>query len=202
MKKLLIVDDHAVVRAGLKTALEAAAYTVVGMAGSINQARALIAHANPDAIIVDLNLPDGSGFDLVLWARSISRHIGIVILTLNDEQALVHAAQKAGANAFVLKSDPLSDLIAAVDHSIANSKSFSSTLSINSDLRKENLLTAREIDVVNLLAKGFSNKVIGDTLYLSQSTVKTHLSAIFRKLEASNRVTAVKNAQDRGLLTE
>lgn len=202
MRKLLIVDDHPVVREGLKKALESCNFTVVAMAHTIDQARALIAHTNPDVIIVDLNLPDGSGFDLVLWARSISRELAIIILTLNDEPAIVHAAKKAGANAFVLKSDPIEHLIAAVNHCVANPNSFTSTLSIPDSVILENPLTAREIDVVNLLAKGLSNKGIGETLFLSQSTIKSHLGAIFRKLEAGNRVTAVKKARDRGLVAE
>lgn len=200
MKKVLIVDDHAVVREGLKSALESNHYKVVAMANNVDQARALIAHTNPDVIIIDLNLPDGSGFDLVLWIRSISEQIGIVILTLNDEPALVGAAKRAGANAFILKSDPILQLLAAVDHCVADPYSFSSSLAIPQDFPVENQLTARELDVVNLLAQGLSNRQISQTLFVSQSTVKTHLGAIFRKLNAVNRVSAVKNAQEKGLL--
>lgn len=200
MKKLVIVDDHAVVREGLRSALESETYSVVAMAHNLDQARALIAHSKPDAIIVDLNLPDGSGFDLVLWARRISQEIIIIILTLNNEPSLVHAAKKAGANAFVVKSDPIEQLVATLNYCLSNPNSFSSTLSIPDNPLTEQLLTARELDVVNFLAKGYSNKQISATLFLSQSTVKTHLRAIFRKLNAGNRVTAVKIARESGLL--
>lgn len=202
MKKLLIVDDHAVVREGLKSALEGNFFEVVGLAQSVEHARALIAHTNPEVIIVDLNLPDGSGFDLILWMRAISKEIGIIVLTLNDESHFIHAAKKAGANAYILKSDPLSALIAAVHFCAMNPASFTVTSSLSLDAPHVQSLTARETDVILLLSKGQSNKEIGATLFLSQSTIKTHIASIFRKLEAPNRVLAVKIAKDKGLLVE
>jgi DNA-binding NarL/FixJ family response regulator len=196
--KVLIVDDHAVVRHGLKSALQSHGYLTVAEAGSINEAQAFMAQTNPDAIIVDINLPDGSGFDLVAWARRVSPKIAIVILTLNDGKDYVRAAKSAGANAFIVKSAPLSDLIAALDFALSSPTSFSSKHITPSGV--DSGLSAREIDVLLSISHGLSNTAIATNLYISVSTVKTHVSSILRKLDADNRVQALTIARERGLL--
>ena len=196
--KVLIVDDHAVVRHGLKSALESHGYEVVAEAGSINEAQAFMAQTNPDAIVVDINLPDGSGFDLVAWSRKISPATAIVVLTLNDGQDYVRAAKSAGANAFIVKSAPLTDLIAALDFAISSPTSFSSKHITTSGV--DSGLSAREIDVLHSINHGLTNAAIATQLYISVSTVKTHVSSILRKLDADNRVQALAIARERGLL--
>jgi DNA-binding NarL/FixJ family response regulator len=198
MMKVLIVDDHAVVRHGLKSAIESRGHLVVAEAGSINEAQAFMAQTNPDAIIVDINLPDGSGFDLVAWSRRVSPTTAIVVLTLNDGADYVRAAKSAGANAFIVKNAPLSDLIAALEFAISSPTSFSSKHIYNSEI--DSGLSAREIDVLHSINHGLSNTAIAIDLYISVSTVKTHVSSILRKLEADNRVQALSIARERGLL--
>ena len=198
MMKVLIVDDHAVVRHGLKSAIESHGHLVVAEAGSINEAQAFMAQTNPDAIIVDINLPDGSGFDLVAWSRRVSPTTAIVVLTLNEGADYVRAAKSAGANAFIVKNAPLSDLIAALDFAISSPTSFSSKQMCNSEI--DSGLSAREIDVLHSINHGLSNTAIATDLYISVSTVKTHVSSILRKLEADNRVQALSIARERGLL--
>lgn len=196
--KVLIVDDHAVVRHGLKSALDSHGYEVVAEAGSINEAQAFMAQTNPDAIVVDINLPDGSGFDLVAWSRKISPATAIVVLTLNDGEDYVRAAKCAGANAFIVKSAPLTDLIAALDFAISSPTSFSSKHITTSGV--DSGLSAREIDVLYSINHGLTNAAIATQLYVSVSTVKTHVSSILRKLDANNRVQALAIARERGLL--
>ncbi len=196
--KVLIVDDHAVVRHGLKSALESHGYEVVAEAGSINEAQAFMSQTNPDAIVVDINLPDGSGFDLVAWSRKISPTTAIVVLTLNDGEDYVRAARCAGANAFIVKSAPLTDLIAALDFAISSPTSFSSKHITTSGV--DSGLSAREIDVLHSINHGLTNAAIATQLYVSVSTVKTHVSSILRKLDANNRVQALAIARERGLL--
>jgi len=196
--KVLIVDDHAVVRHGLKTALESHGFQVVAEAASINQARAFIAQTNPDALIVDINLPDGSGFDLVSWSRKISPTIAIVVLTLNDGKDYVRAAKLAGANAFIVKNAPLTDVLAALEFALSSPHSFSSKNIYPSGI--DSGLSSREIDVLQSINLGLSNTAIATNLYISVSTVKTHVSSILRKLNADNRVQALSIARDRGLL--
>ena len=196
--KVLIVDDHAVVRHGLKSAIQSQGYEVVAEAGSINEAQAFMAQTNPDAIIVDINLPDGSGFDLVAWSRRVSPTTAIVVLTLNEGADYVRAAKSAGANAFIVKNAPLTELIAALDFAISSPQSFSSKQICTSGI--DSGLSAREIDVLYSISHGLSNTAIATDLYISVSTVKTHVSSILRKLEADNRVQALAIARERGLL--
>jgi DNA-binding NarL/FixJ family response regulator len=196
--KVLIVDDHAVVRHGLKSAIESLGYEVVAEAGSINEAQAFMAQTNPDAIIVDVNLPDGSGFDLVAWARKVSPTMAIVVLTLNDGQDYVRAAKSAGANAYIVKSAPLMDVIAALRFAASSPHSFSSKLICTTGV--DSGLSAREIDVLQSINLGLNNIAIAKNLFISVSTVKTHVSSILRKLDADNRVQALTIARERGLL--
>jgi DNA-binding NarL/FixJ family response regulator len=196
--KVLIVDDHVVVRHGLKSAIQSHGYEVVAEAGSVNEAQAFMAQTNPDAIIVDINLPDGSGFDLVAWSRRVSPRTAIVVLTLNDGADYVRAAKSVGANAFIIKNAPLSDVIAALDFAISSPTSFSSKKLCSSIT--DSGLSAREIDVLHSINHGLSNSAIATDLYISVSTVKTHVSSILRKLDADNRVQALSIARERGLL--
>lgn len=107
---VLLIDDHQVVRDGLRAALQNEGFNVIGEAATKNEAFAQIAHKDPHVIIVDLNLPDGSGLELITWARRVSPTIGIVVLTLNDDDTHLIACLEAGASAYVLKSDPVKEV--------------------------------------------------------------------------------------------
>jgi DNA-binding NarL/FixJ family response regulator len=198
MKRLLIVDDHAVVRHGLKLACEHNGFQVVASLPTIAEARSAIAALNPQIVVVDINLPDGSGFELIQWIRKINNSLPIVVLSLNDSPEYVRAACSSGANAYVVKSAPIEELIAAIQFAINSPQSFSSKVKASS---YEFALTAREFDVLALMDKGFSNLQISVQLHISLSTVKTHVSSILQKLSAHNRVAALKVARDTGLLT-
>ena len=123
-----------------------------------------------------------------------------MILTLNDGKDYVRAAKSAGANAFIVKSAPLSDLIAALDFALSSPTSFSSKHITPSGV--DSCLSAREIDVLQSISHGLSNTAIATNLYISVSTVKTHVSSILRKLDADNRVQALTIARERGLLVK
>ena len=104
MRKLLIVDDHALVREGLKRALSDRGFDEIFEADSVESARAQIALLSPTVVTIDINLPDGTGFELISWIRSISKEIAIVVLSLHDDTNSVVAAMKAGASAFISKT--------------------------------------------------------------------------------------------------
>ena len=198
---VLIIDDHQVVREGVRSALTVAGFLVVGEASSKNEAIAQIAHKSPQIIIVDLHLPDGSGLEIVSWARKISQEIGIVVLTLSGTDEHLLGALQAGASAYVLKSAPLSEVLAAVRHAGDSPLTFSGQgLSQAISRKNENFgLTARELEVLALLSKSITSAKIAAELFVSEATVKTHLSAIYRKLEVSNRTQAVVVAIKHGL---
>ena len=204
MTRIVIVDDHELVRRGLIQALAKSGFNQISEASSVAEARAQIAHFNPNVIVVDINLPDGSGFDLVHWARKLSQEIAIVVLTLHEDQNYVLAAMKAGASAFVSKSAPTSELIAAIEHAVKSPLTFSAhnlSQAIISSTARFNL-TAREFDVVALLEKGKTTHEIATTLFISQATVKTHLASIYRKFEVTNRTAAVHVFRKSGLSSE
>lgn len=199
---VLVIDDHESVRAGIKAALSRAGHICVGEASSVSEARAQIAHTNPQVIIVDLSLPDGNGLEIVRWARSISNRIGIVVLTLNPAQDFLLTVMKSGASAFVEKSAPLVELISAIEHSQVAPLSFSAqgiTRAIKKD-HEANALTMRELQVLEKLSDGLSAGDIGLELFITEATVKTHLASIYRKLDSKNRIQAIIAAKKIGLL--
>ncbi len=203
-RRVLIVDDHPIVRAGLEQALLKANFTICAMAASKNEAVAQIARTNPNLILLDLNLPDGSGFEVANWARGISDEIGIVILTLNDAPELLLAALAAQVSGFVLKSAPISEVIATLERALITPLSFTAAGLQRALRAKERLpsLSSRELEVLNVLATGKSTKEIARQMYLGEPTIKTHLTNIYRKLEVNNRISAVAVARENSWLGE
>ena len=199
MSRLLIVDDHALVREGLKRALTHEGFSQISEAASIAQARAQISASKPDVVTIDINLPDGSGFELVSWIRGISRDMAIVVLTLNVHENYIRAAMKAGASAFVSKSEPIPALVAAIKHSLIAPLSFSAQGLAKVFNHSHNTLTAREFDLLVQLEQGQSTAQISKTLFISPATVKTHLASIYRKLEVTNRTAAIHAMHEQGL---
>jgi DNA-binding NarL/FixJ family response regulator len=203
MIQVLVIDDHALVREGLKRALmQDPKVKVIGEAASKKEAFAQIAHHNPDVIVIDLHLPDGSGLDIIRWARSNSKKIGIVVLTMSDMPEYIVASLDAGASAFVEKISPTSEVIAAIYHSAKAPLSFTTRrLSDVLAVKKERHgLTGREIEVLELLPLGETVTEMALNLIVSESTIKTHISAIYRKFEVNNRMQAINIARKKGLL--
>lgn len=199
---VLVIDDHESVRAGIKLALSRAGHVCVGEASTVSEARAQIAHTNPQVIVVDLSLPDGNGLEIVRWARLISDRIGIVVLTLNPAQDFLLTVMKSGASAFVEKSAPLAELVSAIEHSHIAPLSFSAQ-GISRVLKKDhdaNTLTMRELQILEKLSAGLSASDIGLNLFITPATVKTHLASIYRKLDSKNRIQAIIAAKKIGLL--
>jgi DNA-binding NarL/FixJ family response regulator len=198
MTRLLIIDDHAVVRQGLVQAFHDKGFASIETAGTLKEARAKIAAFNPEAIIIDLNLPDGSGLEVVQWVRKFSPDIAIIILSLNDPAQFVKIARSSGANAYLSKSQSMQEIISSVNFALSHPGLFTSTIAADQPLDFD--ITAREIEVLYLLAEGASNLDISLKLFISISTVKTHISTVLRKLQCANRTAAVKIARDKGLL--
>lgn len=198
MVRLLVIDDHDVVRQGLVSALGAHGFTLIETAATIKQARAKIAAFNPQAVIVDLNLPDGSGFEVVQWVRKSAPDAAIIILSLNEPSQYVSIARSSGANAYLSKSQSIEEIVTTLNFALVNPRSFTSTLNTRHDHTV--VLTPREVDVLHLMAKGASNSEISANLYISTSTVKTHISSILRKFDCGNRSTAIMKAREKGLL--
>lgn len=198
----LIVDDHAVVRSGIRQALHGFAEIEIFEAASKSEGLAQIARVNPTILIVDINLPDGSGLELVAWVRSISHETTIVVLTFNSADEYLLAAMKAGASAFVHKTAPISELISAIKRAHDSPHSFTAEQIANVIERKHLKfgLSQRELQVVSLLASDLDNTALANSLFISESTLKTHLTHIYRKLKVRNRIQAANVARKAGLL--
>jgi DNA-binding NarL/FixJ family response regulator len=208
-----LVDDHAVVREAVAGMLEAQdEITVVGQAGSLTEGLALVDRlltTPPEGhlvAVVDVTMPDGSGLSLVRTARERSKDIGLVVLTmLNDDTTLLEALD-AGASALVRKSAPSEQVISAVRRAAEMPGEFSASglaeaMRRQADSPQTNL-TAREAEVLRLLVEGSSVAQVGRQLFMSPSTVKTHIGKIYEKLGAHNRASAVIAAVRLGLVSD
>lgn len=206
--RLLIADDHAVVRAGLRALLEGAAdLGVIAEASSGEEAVRLTVELTPDVVLMDLRFAGTShGIDGVEAVRRLAAEAPgtpVVMLTSYSGRAEVVRALEAGARGYVLKAGPPEDLFRAVRSAAVGGMGLAPE--VVGDLVGQVVspvpeLTQREREVVRLMADGHSNRSIADSLYLSEATVKTHLVRIYRKLGVDKRAAAVSEAVRRGLL--
>ena len=199
---VLIIDDHPLVRQGIRLALTAAEFNCVGEAASLKEAVAMIALHNPDVITVDLNLPDGNGLEIIWWARKNSSTVVIVVLTLEEGLDLVAAASQSGAQAFISKSQSTDHLISAINSILMQPELFISnqTVALLGRERVSNLLSPRERMVLTHLDGELSMAEIAGAMFISLATVKSHCATIYRKLETHSRRSAVARARTIGLL--
>jgi len=199
---VLVVDDHPIVRIGIVKSLTAAGFTCIGQASSVREAIAAIALHNPQVISVDINLPDGNGLEIVQWVRKHSASTVVIILSLNDELDLISAAARAGANGFISKSSGIELLVAAIENALLHPTTFTSNRALELLMREKSvdLLSPREITVASYLAGEKNISEIAAAMFISQATVKTHISSIYRKLDAHSRQSAVARAKAMGLV--
>ena len=199
-RKILIIDDHALIRDGVKRAITSIGFAEVFEAASRSEAFAQLAHKNPDVIIVDLNLPDGHGLEIVQWARKNSATIAIVVLTLSADVRIITAAASAGASAFISKSAPVSELISAIENAIRAPLYFSAP-SGTRPLESENFeLSPREIQILTGLSTDAKYRDLAKEYFISEATLKSHVASIFSKLEVNSRIAALVKARTTGLL--
>jgi DNA-binding NarL/FixJ family response regulator len=199
---VLVIDDHPLVREGVKKSLTAAGFNCVGEAGSLKEAIAMIALHNPDVITVDLNLPDGNGLEIISWARKNSPTIAIIVLSLEDDLDLVSAASQSGAQAFISKSESAEHLVSAIKSVLAQPAIFISrqTVALLGREKVRDLLSPRERMVLTHLDGELSLAEIAGEMFISLATVKSHCATIYRKLETRSRRSAVARAKTIGLL--
>lgn len=205
--RVLLVDDHELIRQGLRRSFERdETVTVVGEAGTAAEALRLQLLEQPDVVVLDVRLPDASGLDTARELRRRSPTLGIVIVTMyaGDEQLL--AALEAGASAFVPKSAPAEEVVAAARHALAAPRSFTAADLAGAVGRRQSparpALSPRERQVLELLAEGLSVAAVGRQLYISESTTKTHMSKLYEKLGAANRAQALMTALRLGVITQ
>jgi DNA-binding NarL/FixJ family response regulator len=203
---ILLVDDHALIAQGLRRAFEATTdLQVVADAASVPEALAMVRAHEPQVAVIDVNLGEGNGIDLCKQLRAMHPTMGLVVLTMYDEDTHLFGALEAGASAFVLKSAPADDVAAAVRRAATAPTSFSAS-DLGGAMRRRMQqtaavqLTPREHEILQLLGQGMSVAQVAGALFISQSTAKTHMSKLYDKLDASNRTQAVMSAVRLGLL--
>ncbi|MDQ1602330.1 MAG: hypothetical protein QOE01_175 [Actinomycetota bacterium] len=207
MTTVILVDDHELIRQGLRRAFERDAdFEVVGEAGTATEALRLIGELQPGVAIVDIRLPDANGLDLVKRLRAGSEKMGIVVLTMYSGDEHLFGALEAGASAFVSKDAPAEDIVAAARHAAVSPRAF--TASDLAEAMKRRLeptgprLSPREREVLAMLAQGLGVAAIAKQLFISESTTKTHISKIYEKLGATNRAQALMSALRLGLIRQ
>lgn len=202
---VLLVDDHELIRQGLARAFERDAMTIVGQAGTIAEGVSAYEKLRPDVVVTDLQLPDGHGLEIVRAIRASSEVTGVVVLTMHAGDEQIFAAMEAGASAFVGKDSKSSDVVSAAKHAAVAPRTFlcsglSAAMMRRASSPAKPSLSARETEVLSLLADGLGTNEIAGRLYMSESTAKTHMTHIYQKLGAANRAQALVTAMRLGLL--
>jgi DNA-binding NarL/FixJ family response regulator len=212
--RLLIVDDHPVVRTGLRGMFETdAGFTVVGEAANGAAAVAAVEKAapdsatRPDVVLMDLQMPVMDGVEAIRRIRALAAPPPVLVLTTYDSDAQILAAIEAGATGYLLKDTPIETLFAAVRSAARGGSPIAPAVAARlvDRIRRDaaagpEALSARELQVLELVAGGASNREIGRDLRISEATVKTHLIHIFEKLGVGDRTSAVTSALRLGLI--
>jgi DNA-binding NarL/FixJ family response regulator len=208
--RVILADDHTVVRAGIRQILEHAGdIAVVAEAEDGESAQSLVDQLRPDVAVLDIQMPKVSGIEATRWIRSNVKEVGVLILTAYDDDPYVKAVLQAGANGYVLKTASPEELIQAV-RDVNDGKS-----ALDASIAKKLMeyfiqeqkatfveaLTERELEVLAMAARGYTNKAIGIQLNISDRTVQGHMAHIFDKLQANSRTEAVMRAVSLGWIS-
>ncbi|MGW4646203.1 response regulator [Kitasatospora sp. NPDC004289] len=209
--RVLIVDDHPLFREGLKAALQSAeGIEVVGEAETVAAVPGAVADLLPDVVVLDLSLPDGSGLEAARLLAAQTPTAPVLMLTMADDDGSLLAALQAGARGYLVKGAGRDEVLHAVRTVAAGGAVFGSDIAARitallagTKLREAGqlfpTLTAREAEVLNLVAKGLDNRRIARELVVAEKTVRNHVTHIFEKLHVATRAEAVARARDMGL---
>jgi DNA-binding NarL/FixJ family response regulator len=203
---VLVVDDHPVVRDGLRGMLSGrAGFEVVGEAADGVEAVARARAVDPDVVLMDLRMPGGDGLTAIRALVELGSRARVLVLTTYDTDRDVLAALDAGATGYLLKDAPREELFRAVRAAARGETVLSPSVATQlvgrvRDPQPSDLLTPRELEILRLVAGGSSNRRAAEELFISEATVKTHLLHAYGKLGVKDRAAAVAAAYERGLL--
>ncbi len=205
--RLIIVDDHPIVRDGLRGILDTDDFEVVGEAADGTEALTVALRATPDVVLLDLRMPGMSGAETIRRLREQQPGVHVLVLTTFDDDADVLPAIAEGATGYLLKDTPRDELRRAV-HAAARGETVLSPTVAGVLTRKARearepeprTLSPRELEVLRLIARGATNREVAGKLFITEATVKTHLLHVYGKLAVNDRAAAVAAAYDLGLL--
>jgi len=208
--RVLVVDDHPVFREGFAALLGSIEeIEVVGTAGNGVEALAAVATDLPDVVVMDVQMPEMDGIEATRRLTAEHPEVGVVVLTMSEEDATVFDAVRAGARGYLLKGAEPAEVVRAITTVSAGGVVFGAVLARRiasffagaptTAASKFPTLTAREREILDLVAAGLSNGQIAARLYLSQKTVRNHVHAVLSKLQAADRAEAIVRARDAGL---
>ncbi len=208
--KILIADDHPVVREGLTTMISREEdFEVVGEAKTGKEAVEKSTVLKPDVVLMDLRMPEMDGVEAIQRISAIDSEIKFIILTTYSDDEYIFKGIEVGARAYLLKDAPREDLFKAIRavykgesliQPVVASKVLDRFAELSRQAQSPEMLSDRELEVLNLMAKGAANKEIAAQLNITNSTVKTHITSIFQKLNASDRTEAVTQAIKKGII--
>ena len=208
--RVLVVDDHQLFREGVRVLLGSLPDTeVVGEAASGAEAVELVARVSPDVVLMDVQMPDMSGLEATRRILAAQPDVGVVIVTMFDDDETVFAAMRAGARGYVLKGAGQADLARAIEAVARGEAIYGPAVAARIlqffQMSRSSLpldafpdLTDREREVLDLIATGMTNATIGRRLDITEKTVKNHVSNIFSKLHVTDRAQAMLRARDAG----
>jgi DNA-binding NarL/FixJ family response regulator len=209
--RVVIADDHPVFRDGLRGILASVeGMEVLGEAATGEEAVAVAATHQPDVVVMDLHMPDLNGIEATRRILHESPHVGVVVLTMFEDDASVFAAMRAGARGYLLKGADKEEIVRAIQAIGSGEAIFGpaiarrvieyfSTPQVAGPPQAFPELTAREREILDHIAQGLNNETIARKLYLSPKTVRNHVSNIFAKLQVADRAQAIVRARDAGL---
>jgi DNA-binding NarL/FixJ family response regulator len=206
MTRILLADDHKIVRQGTRLYLESVGMEVIAEATNGREAVEMARSFQPDVIVMDIHMPELTGIEATRRIRHENEDIHILVLTAYDEAAYIHALLDAGADGFVLKTAELSELLKAIHEVTVGRKAFhpddlkrAEQYSDTSMMVED--LTEREVEVLQSAAQGLTNKQIGKQLFISDRTVQGHLQNIYQKLGVTTRTEAVALGLKNGIIS-
>lgn len=200
MIRLLLAEDHVLVRQSIRAFLEGEGIEVVGEASTGAEAVQMARDFQPDAVLMDVHLPEMSGIEATRQIRRDFPAIRVIALTAYNEKAYQRALSEAGADGFVLKTAEFAELLGVIQNVMLNQNPAPPMTAPVTRSDSHNALTEREIEVVACAARGWTNKQIGHHLDISDRTVQVHLQAIYQKLDVTNRTEAVLRALVLGII--
>ena len=210
--RLMLADDHRMLREGLRRSLTEDGFDVVGEASDGEEAVRLAGDLCPDVILMDVTMPDVDGVEATRRVRRLYPDIQVVMLTMHADESVISEALRAGAAGYLVKDCSIEEIAAAIRMAANDEADLSPTLAgaMLSEVRRmtpvpslednEQIVTRREIDVLQLIADGCSTPEVAERLFISQKTVKNHLASIYQKLDARDRTQAVLQAVRMGIV--